>query len=49
MNNLDPIGQWLEVFKLGTTILNEPWFVCLFDTLRPINNLSVKQGRIFLG
>ena len=24
-------------------------FVCLFDPLRPINNLSVKQGQIFLG
>ena len=24
-------------------------FVCLFDSLRPINNLSVKQGRVFLG
>ena len=24
------------------------WFVC-FDSLRPINNLSVKQGRVFLG
>ena len=23
-------------------------FVC-FDSLRPINNLSVKQGRVFLG
>ena len=24
-------------------------FVCSFDYLRPINNLSVKQGRVFLG
>ena len=24
-------------------------FVYLFDSLRPINNLSVKQGRVFLG
>ena len=24
-------------------------FVCLFDSLRPINNLSVIQGRVFLG
>ena len=24
-------------------------FVCLFDSLRPINNLSVKQGQIFRG
>ena len=24
-------------------------FVCLFDSLRPINNLSVKQERVFLG
>ena len=24
-------------------------FVCLIDSLRPINNLSVKQGRVFLG
>ena len=24
-------------------------FVCLFDSLRSINNLSVKQGRVFLG
>ena len=24
-------------------------FVCLFDSLRPINNLSVKQGPVFLG
>ena len=24
-------------------------FVCLFDSLRPINNISVKQGRVFLG
>ena len=24
------------------------WVVC-FDSLRPINNLSVKQGRVFLG
>ena len=23
--------------------------VCLFDSLRPINNLSVTQGRVFLG
>ena len=23
--------------------------LCLFDSLRPINNLSVKQGRVFLG
>ena len=23
--------------------------ICLFDSLRPINNLSVKQGRVFLG
>ena len=22
---------------------------CLFDSLRPINNLSVKQGQVFLG
>ena len=22
---------------------------CLFDSLRPINNLSVKQGGVFLG
>ena len=24
-------------------------FVCLFDSLRPINNLSVIKGRVFLG
>ena len=24
-------------------------FFYLFDSLRPINNLSVKQGRVFLG
>ena len=24
-------------------------FVCLIDSLRPTNNLSVKQGRVFLG
>ena len=24
-------------------------FVCLFDSLRPINNLSDMQGRVFLG
>ena len=24
-------------------------FCFLFDSLRPINNLSVKQGRVFLG
>ena len=23
--------------------------ICLFDSLRTINNLSVKQGRVFLG
>ena len=23
--------------------------VCLFDSLRPINNLSVIKGRVFLG
>ena len=23
--------------------------ICLFDSLRPINNLSVKQGRVLLG
>ena len=22
---------------------------CLFDSLRPINNLSIKQGRVLLG
>ena len=25
------------------------FFVFLFDSFRPINNLSVKQGRVFLG
>ena len=29
--------------------LNVCLFVCLIDSLRPINNLSVKQGRVFLG
>ena len=24
-------------------------FACLFDSLRPISNLSIKQGRVFLG
>ena len=29
---------------------NDLMFVCLFvDSLRPINNLSVKQGLVFLG
>ena len=38
---------FLEIFKLYFAA-----FVCLFvlfDSLRPINNLSVKQGRVFLG
>ena len=25
------------------------WALVWFDSLRPINNLSVKQGRVFLG
>ena len=35
----DPDMIWLSL--KGTE-------VCLFDFLRPINNLSVKQGRVFL-
>ena len=34
---------------LFTSIRSLVLFVCLFDSLRPINNLSVKQGRVFLG
>ena len=33
--------------KLSTTELSV--LACLFDSLRPINDLSVKQGRVFLG
>ena len=35
----------------GQTYTRVGWFlfVCLFDSLRLINNHSVKQGRIFLG
>ena len=29
--------------------LSSLMFVCLLDSLCPINNLSVKQGRVFLG
>ena len=34
--------------KLSANNTNRLLFV-LFDSLRPINNLSVKQGRVFLG
>ena len=29
--------------------LQDDLFIFSFDSLRPINNLSVKQGRVFLG
>ena len=29
--------------------LSSLMFICLLDSLRPINILSVKQGRVFLG
>ena len=31
-----------------TNVVFDVLFVC-FDSLRPINNLSVKKGRVFLG
>ena len=39
-----------KTYVVGTqkNHLNE-MFVCLFDSLRPINNLSVIYGRVFLG
>ena len=38
-NNFSVMSRWFPVF------LGFVWF----DSLRPINNLSVKQGRLFLG
>ena len=38
----------LIVQVISDAIQIDFWFV-LFDSLRPINNLSVKQGRVFLG
>ena len=37
--------------RLGSAILSEPLFVLFvcFDSLCPINNLSVTQGQGFLG
>ena len=39
-----------EKFKYSYLLIQpkSTWF-CLFDSLRPINNLSVQQGRVFLG
>ena len=47
----------LNVFTLKANIMNPDQTAPLgafvlfvwFDSLRPINNLSVKQGRVFLG
>ena len=39
------------IFKYFSSLC-KPWIFCLFflfDSLHPINNLSVKQGRVFLG
>ena len=36
------------VKKLYIEPCKESLFVCLFDSLHPINNLSVKQGQVFL-
>ena len=37
----------LHVLVNSVCTLSSKFF--LFDSLRPINNLSVKQGRVFLG
>ena len=47
-------GRCFESFKLFLSFTKRNWhqifnlFVC-FDSLRPINNLSVQQGPVFLG
>ena len=38
-----------EMFLFSTQNLCLFCFVCLFDSLRPINNLSVIKGQVFLG
>ena len=35
--------------KFTATALTADFVFIWFDSLRPINNLSVKQGRVFLG
>ena len=35
--------------EISSGILSDWQTVVGFDSLRPINNLSVKQGRVFLG
>ena len=37
-----------KVWSRFPTLKVEVLFIC-FDSLRPINNLSVKQGQVFLG
>ena len=50
----DPVNSYGHVkmvrFGAYTFVCNwhQPFF-CLFDSLRPINNLSVMYGQVFLG
>ena len=52
-NREEEFKQLVAIFQVKivyfeTRFLHYYCFV-LFDSLRPINNLSVKQGRVFLG
>ena len=42
-------GLYIEPVRDLSCLQQVFLYVCLFDSLRPINNLSVKQGRVFLG
>ena len=55
--NFAPLLAFIPIVFLVTKELSNfwlwhyflTWFVVWFDSLRPINNISVKQGRVFLG
>ena len=50
--SMDQFGQKKIFFSWAVIFSNFFDVFCLFvwfDSLRPINNLSVKQGRVFLG
>ena len=50
MLEFNNLFTWLPCIKLCLYLSDIFFFVLfLFDSLRPINNLSVKQGRVFLG
>ena len=42
-----PVHRLLTFLASASSDCSDDFF--LFDSLRPVNNLSVKQGRVFMG